>query len=293
MQRRSMARLLVVSALACFSFALLVGTARAATVQNQNSSSGGVAISGDARVTNTAVVNVGPSANSSGGPAQASQIGSNSVSVSQNGVAKSGDAVVGSQITGIVGGGDATVQNQNASSGGFALSGDSSVDNFLVLNVGPTANAFGCAPEIIIIDVLGEGPSSCPAQASQIGHNDVVISQSAHAITGDAVVNSQVTGIVGGWNATVQGQNSADGGFATSGTADAANAAGPIFGSGIGPIATSSSGAGMASQNGDNVVDVSQHALSESGDGVAGSQVNGIVGDQTGFATVRETHAGF
>jgi hypothetical protein len=291
MQRRSMARLLVVSALACFSFALLVGTARATTVQNQNSSSGGSAISGNARVTNTAVVNVGPSANSSGGPAQASQIGSNSVSVSQHGVAKSGDAVVGSQITGIVGGGDATVQNQNASSGGTAISGDSSVDNFLVLNVGPTANAEGCAVEVI--ETLGGGPSSCPAQASQIGHNDVVISQSAHAISGDAVVNSQVTGIVGGWNATVQGQNSADGGFATSGTADATNAAGPSIGSGIGPIATSTSGAGMASQNGDNVVDVAQDAFSESGDGVSGSQVNGIVGDQTGFATVRETQAGF
>ena len=126
--------------------------------------------------------------------------------------------------------------------------------------------------------------------ASQLGDNDVDIAQAATAISGDAVVNSQVTGIVGARDAVVQGQNSATGGTADSGAADAANEA---LGSGAGPVATSSVGTGLASQNGDNVADVAQDAESVSGDGVAGSQVVGTVGDAFGFATVRESAAGF
>lgn len=271
---KRLARLLVVSALACFGLALLVGTARAATVQNQNSSSGGFAASGSARVTNTASVRVGPSATSVTGPAQASQIGSNYVAVNQTGVARSGDAVVGSQITGIVGGGDAVVQNQNASTGGTAITGDASASNTLdAITVGPSA-----------FSVTG------PAMAEQLGDNEVVITQSALAESGDAVVNSQVTGIVGGGDSTVQGQNAATDGFATSGAADATNAA---FGSAAGPVAGSVVGSGQASQFGDNVADLEQNALSTSGDGVSGSQVVGTVGDVFGFATVRESSAGF
>lgn len=267
-------RLLIVSALACFGLALLVSTAQAATVvQNQNSSNGGFATSGSATATNTASVGVGPSA-SGFGTAQASQIGSNSVAISQSAVAKSGDAVVGSQITGIVGGGNATVQNQNSGTDGFAASGDAVASNLIDgLSVGPSAFSDGAN-----------------AMASQLGDNDIDIAQAASAITGDAVVNSQVTGIVGARDAVVQGQNSADGGIADSGPADAAN---DIFGGGAGPVATSSIGTGLASQNGDNVADVAQDAESVSGDGVAGSQVVGTVGDAFGFATVRESAAGF
>lgn len=270
---RKLTRLLVISALACFGLALLAGAARAATVQNQNSSSGGVAVSGNSGATNTAVVNVGPAATSGTGTASASQIGSNSVAVSQNSVAKSGDAVVGSQINGIVGGGNSTVQNQNSSTGGTAISGDATAFNDLVVNVGPFATSGGSS-----------------ALASQLGDNDVAISQSASAITGDGVVNSQVTGIVGGRDSTVQGQNSATDGTAASGAAGAANVA---VGSAAGPVATSTTGSGLASQDGNNVVDAAQNVLSQSGDAVSGSQVNGIVGDAFGFATVREFGTSF
>jgi len=268
---RKLARLLVISALACFGLALLAGAARAATVQNQNSSSGGVAASGASTATNTAVINVGPAAASTTGTAMASQIGDNSVSVSQNAVAKSGDAVVGSQITGIVGGGDATVQNQNSSEDGVAVSGDADAFNDLVLNVGPTA--------------LSDGAT---AMAAQEGDNDVVITQSTEAVSGDAVVNSQVTGIVGGGDSTTQGQNSATGGTAASGATTAANLA--VGGSG--PVATTP-GTAMASQDGDNAVDAEQDVLSQSGDAVSGSQVTGSVGDLFGFATVREFGTSF
>lgn len=269
------ARLLVVSALACFGLALLVGSARAATtVQNQNSSSGGSAFSGNATATNTASLGVGPVASSDTGPAQASQIGNNNVSISQSSVAKSGDAVVGSQITGIVGGGNATVQNQNSSEGGEAFTGNAVAGNLIDgLSVGPAAFA-----------------GDANASASQLGDNNVDIAQAAEAITGDAVVNSQVTGIVGANDAVVQGQNSADGGDATSGNADALN---EILGGSAGPVASSSTGTGLAAQDGDNGVGVAQDAVSHSGDGVAGSQVVGTVGDSFGFATVRESAAGF
>lgn len=274
MERMRSTRFLVISALACFMLFLMVGAARAGVVQNQNSSSGGFAQSGDARVTNVAVVNAGPSASSSGGPAQASQIGSNHVVVDQTGVAKSGDAVVNSQITGIVGGGNNTVQNQNSGIGGLAISGDADVSNTAFVNVGPFAGTSLVSPTA--------------AQASQIGNNEAVISQSAEAITGDAIVNSQVTGIVGGWDSTVQGQNNAFGGLATSGAAGAGNA---LLGSGLGPIATG--GTGLASQNGSNFSDIAQAAQSGSGDSVSGSQVSGSVGDLVGFHAVRESHAGF
>ena len=92
---RKLTRILVMSVLACFGLALLAGAARAATVQNQNSSVGGAATSGASTASNTAIVNAGPSAVATTGTAQAAQIGSNTVSVSQNVVAKFGDAVVG------------------------------------------------------------------------------------------------------------------------------------------------------------------------------------------------------
>jgi len=265
---RKLAKILVISAIACFGLALLAGTARAATVQNQNSGDGGTARSGNATATNSAHVQVGPNASSVGGDAMASQIGSNSVSVSQSSVARTGDAVANSQITGIVGGGNSTVQNQNSSDGGSATSGDAFSSNNLVTAVGPDAES-----------ITGD------ALASQLGDNDVVISQSAAALSGDAVVGSQVTGIVGGWDSTVQGQNTSDDGFARSGVTDAFNDA---TGNAGGPEATSPAGSSLATQNGDNGSDLAQDALAESGDGVVGSQVTGVVGDSVGFTTTRD-----
>jgi hypothetical protein len=265
---RKMAKLFVIAAIACFGLALLAGASRGSTVQNQNSSEDGFARSGNSAATNSARLGVGPSATSFSDNAQASQIGSNSVSVSQSALAKTGDAVVNSQITGIVGGGDATVQNQNDGEGGVAFTGDALSSNTLEVGVGPFADS-------IADDAL----------ASQIGDNETVISQSAEAITGDAVVNSQVTGIVGGDDSVVQGQNSAEDGVAFSGTAYATNDA---FGNAGGPLADSIAGSSLATQNGDNAADLAQDAGAESGDGVSGSQVSGVVGDSVGFATTRE-----
>src|SRR5262249_40645954 len=142
---------------------------------------------------------VGPYANASDGPANASQLGDNSLELTQTAQVSTGDAVGGSQVTGIVGGGEHTVQNQNTAACGdeCARSGDiGSVDTFNEGDavVGPTA--ISDADEV---------------QASQVGDNDAVIEQSIGAQTGDALFGAQVTGVVGG-SATVQNQNNSSAG---------------------------------------------------------------------------------
>lgn len=238
-----------------------------ATVQNQNNASGGFASTGNASLTNSVTGNAGPSATSDGS-SQVSQIGSNVLDIDQSGSAYSGDAVQGSQVTGIVGGGEHTVQNQNAldciECGAF--SGDATVDNSAVASAGP----------------FGSAGVDGTAQASQIGDNAVVLSQSAEGASGDALSGSQVTGIVGG-SATVQNQNTGDG-FATSGSVDLSNTADDVF---VGPFAGSIGGNASATQNGDNAADISQDIHGQSGDAVASSSVTGGVGDSGGFFTVQ------
>jgi len=230
-----------------------------ATVQNQNSSSGAVATSGDVTVVNSATVNAGPSASGS----QASQIGDNSVRVNQETVVESGSAVAGSQVTGIVGGsGDAVVQGQNSSTGADALSGDVTAVVVAAVNVGPSA-------------------SGDDAQAQQFGSNDAVITQRTVVASGDAVAGSQVTGYVGSGGATVQNQNSSDGAIATSGDVVAV----VVAATNVGP---SASGAGaQAQQIGDNSAVVEQDTEVTSGDAVAGSQVTGLVSSERGHLTVQ------
>lgn len=80
----------------------ITGVSGGGTVQNQNTSSGDIATSGNANAFNVAVVAMGPVANSGLGNAQASQNGSNNTELVQDAVSTSGDAVAGSQVTGIV-----------------------------------------------------------------------------------------------------------------------------------------------------------------------------------------------
>ena len=230
------------------------------TVQNQNSSTGAVATSGDVTVVNSATVNAGPSASGGG---QAAQIGDNTVRVTQETVAASGSAVAGSQVTGIVGGlEDPIVQGQNSSTDADALSGDVVAVSAATVNVGPSA-------------------SGDDAQAQQFGSNDAVIEQSTTVASGDAVAGSQVTGIVGGGESVVQNQNSSEGAVATSGNVTVVNASTVN----VGP---SANGAGaQAQQIGDNSAVVHQDVEVTSGDAVAGSQVTGLVSEERGHLTVQ------
>jgi len=91
------------------------------TVQNQNSADNPVATAGMASVVNDTVsggnsgLKLGPQSLSSG-DSMATQNGDNAIAVTQSGNATSGDAVAGAQVTGIVGSGEHTVQNQNTAS---------------------------------------------------------------------------------------------------------------------------------------------------------------------------------
>ncbi len=238
------------------------------TVQNTNTADDAFAESGDADVTNDAEVDLGPSAETATGPATASQIGNNVFDLSQTAGAATGDAVAGGQVTGIVGGGEHVVQNQNTATDGVALTGDAFLLNTADLDLGPFAE------------------TDDTASTSQIGDNDAVITQSAAGDTGDAVAQSQVTGIVGG-SATVQNQNSSEFGTAESGDVEAENEVFAV----LGPTSTSFFGTASSAQTGDNSVDLAQQVEGNTGDALAGAQVTGAVGDQAGFLTVQNQQA--
>jgi hypothetical protein len=178
MQRTRLARWLVVGALAGLGLVFGSGFASAqeeeeTTVQGSNTSTESTAASSDASASNQAEVSAGPSS-SNGGSSQ--QVGNNSTTVNQNAQAKSGDAVAGSQVTGVVGGG-ATVQNTNNSSGATAVSGEATASNAAVVNAGPQAGNGGTA--------------------QQVGNNNVEVNQSSSATSGTAAAGTQVTGVVG------------------------------------------------------------------------------------------------
>jgi len=249
------------------------------TVQNSNAAIDPSATSGTATFENFADVTAGPVATTDDGVAQASQFGDNSTEIAQAGIAESGDAVGGSQVTGIVGDGIHTVQNQNACdcTGSEILSGDAEVLNESFSSAGPFAFTLG----------------AFTAQTGQVGDNDAVLSQAAEVTTGDALLASQVTGIVGG-SAIVQNSNAAvSGGVeATSGNADASNTAASNGNEAIaGPEAISDAGFSQVSQTGDNSVDATQETAASSGDALNGAQVTGAVGDEGGFLTVQNQQA--
>jgi hypothetical protein len=248
------------------------------TVQNQNSADNPSATSGEATVSNDTGdgFSLGPRAITDTGTAQASQFGGNEADITQSAIAESGDAVAGSQVTGIVGGGEHVVQNSNNAFCDLdpcAFSGDADASNTADVSVGPFAE------------------TDDTAQVSQTGDNDAVLSQSSLATSGDSLFGSQVTGVVGG-SATVQNQNSSssDGLGAESGPATASNTAAPLDGVAVAGPQASGTTAG-AQQTGDNRIDAAQEAEGRSGDALSGAQVTGAVGDEGGFLTVSNQQA--
>lgn len=228
-----------------------------ATIGGSNSAIGAIAGSGPAVATNTAAVGAGPSATALLGSAQSQQFGNNTTVVNQNANARSGDAVAGSQVVGVVGGGPTTVLGSNNCIGCVAASGPAVAVNAVAAGAGPSATA-----------VLGS------ANTQQFGNNTTVVNQTSDARSGDAVAGSQVTGIVGGFGSTVLNQNSCFGCLALSGPAIAPNFA--LVRSG--PSAFGLLGFSNASQVGNNDAILSQRSISRSGDALAGSQTTGLVG---------------
>lgn len=193
---------------------------------------------------------------------QANQTGDNRIEVSQDAATASGDAMSGVQKVAVSIDQDAAavhVLAQNASPGASAASGDATAGNVAGGVAGPVANG-------VVAD----------AQAGQIGDNDVIVDQDAHARSGDAEAGTQqievwVSGSVG--EVAILASNASPRAFAVSGDAVATNTASAA----AGPDATSMLGDARAGQVGDNRIDVDQTAFASTGDAVAGSQVIGVV----------------
>jgi len=274
MHARSVARGLLIGALAVFGLLVFAGFAAAQTpstsaVLGQNGSTGAGAASGPVVGANNAAIGAGPAAGSVLGTSQSQQLGDNTVTVNQSSTAKSGDAVAGSQVTGVVGG-SSTVMNSNSSIGAVALSGPVASVNNAVVAAGPKAGS-----------ILGS------AQTGQVGDNNVNVHQRSDAESGDAVAGSQVTGIVGS-GAIVSNMNASRFNAAVSGPVLSTNAVAV----GTGPSAAAVGIFGpnaSAGQVGDNDAVITQSSVARTGDALAGSQVTGIVGD--GDSTVQNSNS--
>jgi hypothetical protein len=259
---------------------VVTGEDSSVTVQNQNSSFIDTALTGDVdeAVNELIAEGIGPSAEAGAGVATASQTGDDALSVDQTVDASSGDAVAGSQVTGVVAGdgSDVTVMNSNSSFSAASESGAVTAANDFTTGdggaIGPSAVADG------------------NALASQMGDVALTFSQDAAASSGDALGGAQVTGVVGAETATISVQNSDDASEATSGDTDATNDA---FGD-AGPTATSFAGTANSQQSGEVAVAGDQALVTETGDTVVGSQVSGAVGGSTplDLGAVRPLQAG-
>jgi uncharacterized repeat protein (TIGR01451 family) len=119
-------------------------------VQNRNTSSDASADSGDASSTNSSSASVGPRSN--GGTV--SQNGDNDFEMKQSGSAESGSCVAGSQVTGVSGGGNVTVNAQNTSSGAECKTGNATVVNRAFVSEQPTGADLS-------IDKTGAGAEPC------------------------------------------------------------------------------------------------------------------------------------
>jgi len=251
------------------------GDAAAIRVLAQNASPDATAVTGNSAAANNADGHAGPVADGSG-TALAGSNGDNQIGVDQDATAHTGDAIAGSQVvdvkvTGSVG--EVTVLAQNASPGATAISGNATATNTAVAAAGPSATT----------------PDGA-ALAGQLGDNRVDATQSATAISGDALAGAQVIGVQVGGSAgevNVMATNASDGAFAQSGDALATN----FVDAAAGPSAV---GLGFAasSQVGDNTVLLDQTAVALSGRAVAGSQVVGVtVGTGTGQVSVQPQNA--
>jgi hypothetical protein len=142
-------------------------------IQNFTSSEDATAQSGVAVAANVGLADAGPAALSGTGPATANQVGDNIGFVGQGAAAETGDAVAGSQVTGLVGATTSTVQGSNVASGPDATSANADAINLATGNFGPLAD---------------------PGTTSQFGDNAVVSDQATFSSSGEGVAGSLVVG---------------------------------------------------------------------------------------------------
>jgi len=202
------------------------------------------------------------------------QEGDNETGTEQSGDAASGDAV-GGQVTGVVSGGDTSVDATNRSEDVDIETGDADAFN--------DSNTFtGLAPEVAFSTVSASDIDNVTADNVQEGDNETEIAQSADAASGDGV-GGQVIGVVtsAGGSADIVAANTSEDVDIETGDAFAENDADAIVGllAGIGGTVTASDISNVTADNvqeGDNELSADQNADAASGDGVGG-QVLGVV----------------
>jgi len=194
--------------------------------------------------------------------AQNVQEGGNSSNIRQDGDGDSGDAT-GGQSVGVTGGARTRIDATNSSTGVRARTGDADGENSSDSFTGQRNEAAG-----------PDGAND------QTGDNELDLSQSARASTGDAV-GGQVIGVASNGDISITATNSSRDVDAVSGDADSDNDA-DIF---VGLLGTTNI------QEGDNTSDLSQRASSSSGDGVAGQVIGAraLDGGSTDIVAVNES----
>lgn len=222
-------------------------------LQMNANSSDADAYSHNVDASNTATLNLGSYATNGG---TALHTGDMEFIGDQTAATTSGDALAASQVTGVVGNGGHTIQlnlNSDDADAGDSEGSNDSASNELTIRFGAQAD---------------------DGTATMTGHTAGSASQDAEAASGDAVAHSQVTGVVGDGDSVIQknlnaltesSTNSAD---AFAGRVNVDNTGTAV----AGPQADESS----AMQEGDNVVDFAQGLAAQSGDAVAGSQIDGF-----------------
>ena len=193
--RRTLAKWLVAGALA--GFGLLIG-AQVASAQTSAPSQGGPTAQD---ITDSDAFNV--------------QEGENEGTLTQEGAATSGDPITG-QVVGVKSGGGATVNAKNRSEDTDARSGSATSSN--------TARAFvGLASASDDIEVGPDDIDDSDGDNVQEGDNELSLSQSSLAVTGDAV-SGQVIGVVNtSGEVDITAASDVEDADAETGEADAAN----------------------------------------------------------------------
>jgi hypothetical protein len=273
MNARTLARLLVLVALACAGS--ILGAAYAAAqdgtvVQNGNDSVGSAAISAPVAGGNLSTTQSGPSAAAGG---HAAMVGDTDTTVAQDARAEGAPVSAGSQTTEASGG--ARVQNSNSSAGAVAVGTPVVAFNSAATHNGPAA--------------LGGG-----ASARMVGDGSVNVAQLADAEGGPADAGSQFTRANG--PAIVQNVNSCGDavtanpcGIAVAGPVVSANVLGIPFiaPSGAGPVAVSVLGAPASAA----LVGDADAILTQGASGVGGAAGVGFQGTVVGGGVVQNANS--
>lgn len=175
--------------------------------------------------------------------AQVAKTGDNRGRIVQDSTVRSGAAISGSQVTGIVQSrGSTRIRKTNVSKNSEAVSGEAKADTFL-----------GFAPGAVE-DALHRGDS------------ELGVSQRLDATSGDAIAGSQLTGLAVSGTADITEVNTSDDAEALSGDADADSILTSIV-DGVDPVSIV--------QDGEREIDFNLDASAVSGNSIAGSQVVG------------------